>query len=310
MNEELYKKHRPQKFGEIVGQDAAVRTLVDLGKRKAIPHTILFSGPSGCGKTTLARILRVKLRCGEMDFYEVNCADFRGIDMVRDIRDRIQLAPMGGESRIWLIDECARMTADAQNAFLKLLEDTPLHVYFFLATTDPRKLLGTIRTRATEIRVSPLGDGEMERLVRNVISKEGSEMPDAVVEKIVEVSGGSPRKALVWLNQVIGLDGEERQMSTVCAPDTDAEAIAVARALIKPRIGWSDMAKVLKDLKEDPEGVRRLVLGYMNTVVLGGGDAVERAVGIMEAFQDDLYSTGKAGLTLACYNAIHSANHS
>src|SRR5690606_3369465 len=108
-----------------------------------IPHAMLFTGPSGCGKTTLARILRVKLRCSDNDFQEINAADFRGIDSIRSMRQQVGAAPLGGDSRIWLIDEAHSMTADAQNAFLKLLEDTPRHVYFFLATTDPQKLKKT-----------------------------------------------------------------------------------------------------------------------------------------------------------------------
>ena len=87
MSDELYKKYRPHKFSEVLGQDSVIKTLTDLGRRKALPHTILFAGPSGTGKTTLARILGRKLRCSIHDMQELNCADFRGIDMVREIRN-------------------------------------------------------------------------------------------------------------------------------------------------------------------------------------------------------------------------------
>jgi DNA polymerase III gamma/tau subunit len=103
---ELYRKYRPTKFSEVVGQSDAVKTLVDMGKRKALPHFILFTGPSGCGKTTIARILRQKLKCSDSDFSEVNAANDRGIDMVRDIEKKMNYAPIGGKCRLWLCDEC------------------------------------------------------------------------------------------------------------------------------------------------------------------------------------------------------------
>jgi len=105
---ELYKKHRPMTFKRIVGNTTVTEQLVSMTRQSQFPHASLFSGPSGCGKTTLARIMRNKLDCGDPDFAEVNCADFRGIDMVRDIRSRMNLAPMSGECRVWLIDESPR----------------------------------------------------------------------------------------------------------------------------------------------------------------------------------------------------------
>ena len=99
---ELYKKHRPASFDNVIGQDEAVRSLSEFVKNNKIPHAILFTGPSGVGKTTLARILKDHLGCGDPDFQEINTADFRGIDTVREIRQRMGLAPMFGKSRVWL----------------------------------------------------------------------------------------------------------------------------------------------------------------------------------------------------------------
>ena len=136
---ELYRKYRPTSFKQVVGQEEAIRTLTELGKRKAIPHAILFTGPSGVGKTTLARILQRKLKCVGNDFVEMNAANDRGVGIIRSIQNKVGLAPMLGSCRIWLMDEAHQLTSDAQSAFLKLLEDTPSHVYFMLATTDPQK---------------------------------------------------------------------------------------------------------------------------------------------------------------------------
>src|SRR5688572_25883760 len=140
---ELYKKFRPKTLKGVVGQEGAVSSLQSMIDKGRLPHTILFSGPSGCGKTTIARILKGILECSDLDFFEINCADFKGIDMVRDIRRYVGIPPLHGKSRVWLIDEAHQLTKDAQNAFLKLLEDTPKHAYFMLATTDPQKLLPT-----------------------------------------------------------------------------------------------------------------------------------------------------------------------
>ncbi len=303
---ELYKRYRPVSFKQIVGQGSLVRSLVDLWKRGAMPHTILFSGPSGCGKTTLARILRKKLKCSEVDFREMNLADLRGIDEVRKIQQRVQLAPMGGgETRIWLLDEAHKLTSDAQHAFLKLLEDTPSHVYFILCTTEPQKLLKTIRNRCTEFQVKALGDADMTALLGGVATKEGVELSEAVTEKLVEVSEGSPRKALVLLHQVIGEADEENQLRAIEEGDSRREAIELARALLNPKPSWGDVAAILKgidDLKGGAEGLRRLVLAYCCSVLLGGGRSVDRASFIMDRFQDNFFDSGEAGLVLACYD--------
>ena len=106
---ELYLKYRPRKLSSIVGQESAVAVLNKLIEKGKIPHCILFTGPSGCGKTTLARIMAKKVGCVGEDLDEKNCADFRGIDMVREIRDRIGLVPIGGSARVCIIDEAQKL---------------------------------------------------------------------------------------------------------------------------------------------------------------------------------------------------------
>ena len=303
MNEELYKKYRPNTFDEVIGQDEAVATLKDLGKRKAMPHTILLSGPSGCGKTTIARILRKKMKCGDADFIEANAAQTRGIDFVRSVQSKVNLIPISGTCRVWLIDEVGNLTSDAQHAFLKLLEDTPKHAYFILATTDPQKLKKTIRTRCTEIKVRLLNIKELSALVNTVTKKESSTLTEDVVSKLVDHSDGSARKALVLLHSIIGLENEDAQLDAISKGDHRAQAIELCRALISKK-PWPEVAEILKTIEDEPETLRYAVLGYSRSIMLKGGKMLPRAHMIVEEFSEPFYTSGQAGLCAACYRVL------
>lgn len=300
--EELYKKHRPRRLSELVGQDEAVAMLKSM--RGNVPHFLLLTGPSGCGKTTIARILQRLLKCSDADFSEKNCADFRGIDMVRETRERMGFRPMGGESRIWLIDEAHQLTGDAQEALLKMLEDTPAHVWFMLATTNPEKLKTTIKTRATEVKVRLLKPADMKRLLCSVAAKEEFALSDAVCEKIVEAAEGMARKALVLLNQVIRLGTEEEQLGAIAAGVSSSKAIDVARAIFDKNPQWPKVAKLLKEIEDEPETVRRVVLGYCTSVILGGGNLAERAFSLITIFERNWFDSGKASMAACCWEAV------
>jgi len=309
MTGELYRKHRPTGFDEMVGQDDAIRMLKDFGRRQAMPHCLLFTGPSGCGKTTLARIVRTKMKCSDSDYQELNTADFRGIDMVREIRGQMVMAPMGGKVRMWLVDEAHKLTGDAQNAFLKMLEDPPGHVYFMLATTDPQKLLNTIRTRATEIKVRALKNDEMKQLLDRICMDEvDSKLTEDVRDKIIDMADGSPRKALVLLNQIVGFEGdEEAALATLSGGIAERDGIELARLLMSSNASWPVVAKLLKelpDLETQAEGLRRLMLSYASSVALGGGKGAARAVDLIDCFRTPYYDTGRAGLILSCWDAV------
>jgi len=312
---ELYKKYRPRTLKGVVGQDAAVASLQRLIDGNRVPHTLLFTGPSGCGKTTVARILKDVLRCGDADWIEMNCADFKGIDMVREIRRNANLSPMAGDCRIWLIDEAHKLTGDAQNAFLKLLEDTPRHVYFFLATTDPQKLIKTIHTRATEIKLGAMSVSALETVLKRVCLKEGVELTETVISEIAEAADGSARKALVILEQVMGLEGEEAQLQAIATTALDkTDAFRLAQLLFNwdRRATWSDIADVLRRLaNDDPEAIRYVVLGYARSCLLGksGGSAPRtevcwKAFKIIDIFGRNFYDSKMAGLAAACWEAF------
>jgi DNA polymerase-3 subunit gamma/tau len=311
MTEELYKKCRPTKFNQVIGQEKAIRILTSKLKAGKLPRTILLSGPSGCGKTTIARILMKKVGCVGEDGTEVNGADFRGIDKAREINRLKDLSPMFGKTRCWLIDEVHQLTKESQSALLKTLEDTPKHVYFFLCTNEPQKLMNTIRTRCLEIRVEAIKDDDMKELIRKVLNAENipeeNKMPDEVYDLIVEVAEGSARKALVLLDSIINMTSADKAMQAIRASDSRAQAIELCRALIKPKPQWTEVQKILKSVDEEPESLRRMMLGYCNTILLSGNRNLHaRAYMIMQVFRDHTYDAGKPGLTVMAYEVCIS----
>ncbi len=307
MSQELYKRYRPKTLAQLVGQPAAVQSIEKLMARKTVPHAMLLTGPSGVGKTTVARILARSLECSRGDFVEQNCADFKGIEDVREIRRSMQLAPLGGKCRIWLIDEAHKLTNDAQNALLKMLEDTPSHVYFMLATTDPQKLINTIHTRCSQIKLAALDSSALVKLLESVIKAEDMSVKGRVVEEIIDACGGSARKALVILEQVGYLDGEKEQVAAIQSTTGNKDdAILLARELINPQASWSQCAKILKSIEgQEAESLRYMVLGYARAVMLGGKQLAPRAWRIIDIFSGNFYDSKHAGLAAACWEVIH-----
>ncbi len=304
---ELYKKYRPKDLKDIIGQESAVKQLTKLLKNDDLPHSLLFTGPSGVGKTTFVRILRRLLHCSKYDFSENNV---RKIEEVRDIAARMNKAPIAGKVRIFYLDEAHMMTGDAMDEILKMLEDTPNHVYFMLATTNPQKLKNTIRTRCTEIVLKSLSAKNLEQLINSILAKEESPIPTKgeVVDKIIECSDGSARKALVLLQQIIKLDNEKDMLEAVQRSTNEAASIDIARALINPRTNWYAMAKVLKENDDkDAEQLRWMILGYTKNVLISGGKLSGRAWTIIEVFKNNFYDSKYAGLTAACYTIINGS---
>lgn len=306
---ELYKKYRPKTLKGVVGQPEAVAVLTKylecLGDDD-LPHSILFSGGSGVGKTTLARILVKELGCHQADFSEINTAASRGIDMVREVQQRISMAPGWGPCRVWLLDEVHQLTkkagGDAQTALLKTLEDTPRHVYFFLCTTHPELLLETIRQRCTPVKLRQIPAADLKGLISSVLFKEKKELSDDVIDRIVEVSDGSARQALVLLDSVIRLDTEEAQIAVIQKKEVKQDAFSIVKALLWERAKWADVAKVLREIDcEDPEGLRRLILKNARNELVKGGKNSERAFAIICAFESNFFDSGDAGLARACY---------
>lgn len=310
---ELYKKHRPKTLKGVVGQDGAVASLQRLLEKGKPPHAWLFTGPSGCGKTTIGRILKESLQCGDADYTEINSADFKGIDMVREVRRAMNLSPISGECRIWLIDEAHKLTNDAQNGLLKMLEDTPSHVYFFLATTDPQKLIKAIHTRCAQVKLVAVAVAELVRLVLRVAEKEKYQVSEDVAGEIAEAADGSVRKALVILEQVGPCASEEEQLKAIQTTTFNKDgAIDLARQLVTNfSVRWNDVTPILQTLKdEDAEGVRYVVLGYARSCMVGkegkspNMNLAGRAFKVIDVFSSNFYDSRQAGLAAACWEVV------
>jgi len=298
--------YRPAAFDEVAGNKATVQAINAIlsRDRKDIPHSLMFTGPSGCGKTTLARIVAERLGCKGADLSEVDAADFRGIDTIRAIRQQMHFKPMESACRVYILDECHAMSKDAMNALLKALEDTPSHVYFMLATTDPQKLLPTIKNRCVQFTVEPLGEKDMAEFLREVVTAERKRVPPDVIKLIAQDSLGSCRTALQVLEKVIDLPPEDMKAAAEQVAAVENQVIDLCRALMG-RAKWSVVAKILKGLEgEEPEGVRRAVMGYCASVLLNG-DAPQAFV-VMDCFRGNLFDNGRAGLTMYAYEALEA----
>ena len=309
-NMTLALKYRPKVFDDIVGNKDVVEVLKSQIIKKEsqkeisqpLSHAILLHGPTGCGKTTLARIIASDLGCEGADLKEIDSADFRGIDTIREIRRQSGYKPLGSPCRVWILDEVHRATGDAQSALLKALEDTPAHVYYILCTTDPQKLLPTIRGRCAQFQVQPLTDREMKKLLRRVVDAENESLERDVYDQIIQDSMGHPRNALQVLAQVLAVSGDKRLSVAKRTAELQSQTIELCRALMKQE-SWKTIAGILKGLKgEDHEKIRRAVLGYCQSILLNGEN--NQAAAVMDEFIKPFYDSGFPGLTLACYGVV------
>src|SRR5829696_6078545 len=219
----LYRKWRPRRFGEVVGQEPVVRTLSRAIETGRVSHAYLFSGPRGTGKTSTAKVLAMGLNCAKgptpepdgtcescraivnnssLDVVEMDAASNRGIDEIRDHRDRVNLAPVAGRMKVYIIDEVHMLTAEAFNALLKMLEEPPEHVIFVLATTEKHKVLPTIISRCQSFDFRRPSVETLVAKLAEISEAEGIEVEPAALTLIAREGRGSFRDAEGLLDQL------------------------------------------------------------------------------------------------------------
>lgn len=205
----LYRKYRPQKFEEVVGQEQAVELLTSAIKQKKISHAYLFCGGRGTGKTTVARIVARDIGCNDEDIIEIDAASNRGIDEIRELREAVRTAPFSSPYKVYIIDEAHMLTKEAANALLKTLEEPPSHVVFILATTDPEKLPHTIVSRCQKVIFkNPDADTLSAQLV-HVANAEGFDLQSDSARLVAVHGKGSYRDALGVLEQVLAVSNKK-----------------------------------------------------------------------------------------------------
>lgn len=299
---------RPTTLDEVFGNDSAKSMVKSFLDRDDPPHAYLFIGPEGTGKTTLARILGTGLGANGSDFEEHDTTHFTGVDHIREVRSNSGYMPMLGKARVFLFDECHRLSPQAQDALLKPSEEPPPHVYYILCTTEEQKLTKTLKSRCAIVRTERLDDGEMVNLLNAMMRKEVKRrklkngIDGKALRLIVEESVGIPRTALVVLDSVLGLPKDAVEKAVSRKMEEEQEGIALCRAM-SHTTHWKKVAEVLDGLgKADPESIRRLVLAYFSKVLLSRGD--EHAYRVLDAFREPFFQSGFPGLVAACYEAV------
>ncbi len=225
----LYRRHRPQSFAEVVGQEHIVRTLSNAVEKDRVHHAYLFVGSRGTGKTSMAKILARSLNCvngptltpcGEcepcrtiaagtsLDVIEMDAASNRSVDDIRELRDRVSFAPAGGRWKVYILDEAHMLTKEAWNAFLKTLEEPPPNTVFVLATTEPQKVMATIVDRCQRFDFQRPSLEQIAEVVKRVAAAESIEIEDGATALISRSATGSFRDALGTLDQLVAFGGD------------------------------------------------------------------------------------------------------
>ena len=289
----LYRKYRPATFSEVIGQEHVTEPLSTALAAGRINHAYLFSGPRGCGKTSSARILARSLNCeqgptpqpcgvcdscvalapngpGSVDVTELDAASHGGVDDTRELRDRAFYAPAQSRYRIFIVDEAHMVTTAGFNALLKIVEEPPEHLIFVFATTEPEKVLPTIRSRTHHYPFRLLAPRTMRALLERICAQEDVTVDDAVYTLVIQAGGGSPRDTLSVLDQLLAGADENR--------------VTYPRALAL--LGATDVALIDVAVDALAAGDAAALFGAVESVIDAGHDPRRFGTDLLERFRD------------------------
>jgi DNA polymerase III subunit gamma/tau len=333
----LYRKYRPAKFSEVVGQEHVTEPLSTALASGRINHAYLFSGPRGCGKTSSARILARSLNCeqgptpdpcglcqscvslapggpGNIDVTELDAASHGGVDDTRELRDRAFFAPAESRYRVFIVDEAHMITTQGFNALLKIVEEPPEHLVFVFATTEPEKVLPTIRSRTHHYPFRLIPPGTLRKLLERICADEGAVVAPPVFPLVIRAGGGSARDTLSVLDQLLagaGPEGVTYERAVALLGVTDVALIddVVDALAASDRAAVFESVDRLVEAGHDPRRFAADLLQRLRDLVLlqAVPEAAER--GLVEGADDEvarmIEQAGKIGTaTLARYGEI------
>jgi DNA polymerase-3 subunit gamma/tau len=307
----LYRKYRPQTFKEVIGQKHIIQILQNEIRQDKVAHAYLFAGPRGVGKTTVARILAKTINCEKVqkepsfrqkgepcnvcsicsemnagrsfDLIEIDAASNRGINEIRELRERVRFPPSRNKYKVFIVDEVHMLTTEAFNALLKTLEEPPSYIVFILATTEIHKVPETIISRCQTFNFVKVDSKEIIKRLKEIVKKEGIEVDEEVLKNIVYRSEGCVRDAESLLSQVLTLDGKRvtLEQATLILPSTQInyifkllenivkkDATSALKLIIELSENGIDLQQFVKDLIEVLRKILLLQVGLESRLVL------------------------------------------
>ncbi|MFD3325169.1 DNA polymerase III subunit gamma and tau [Streptomyces sp. NPDC058701] len=289
----LYRRYRPESFAEVIGQEHVTAPLMQALRNNRVNHAYLFSGPRGCGKTTSARILARCLNCeqgptptpcgecqscqdlarngrGSIDVIEIDAASHGGVDDARDLREKAFFGPASSRYKIYIIDEAHMVTSAGFNALLKVVEEPPEHLKFIFATTEPEKVIGTIRSRTHHYPFRLVPPGTLRDYLGEVCGREGAKVEDGVLPLVVRAGAGSVRDSMSVMDQLL-------------AGATDT---GVTYAMATSLLGYTEASLLDSVIDAFASGDGAAAFEVVDRVVEGGNDPRRFVADLLERLRD------------------------